>query len=102
MGHKPYTTNVQEYNSTTRLAVTEEDKWNGWTIVNRGSTMLIVNGEPIPPNEAKQTGGNEGEIFLGAINISFDSTGATPPLINAAWLTSKFYIGERSFDKIGK
>jgi hypothetical protein len=75
-------------------AKVEVDKHcNAFTVVNTGTTNMIVNGVPLAPpvapallGEAVQFGGNRGEIFIGRIDISF-TTGAGRCIV-----TQKIYV----------
>jgi hypothetical protein len=65
---------------------------NGFTVKNAGNTIVMFNQEPLLPGESQTVGGNEGEIYVGRVDIFF-TLPAPPPLVpvNAAWITVKFY-----------
>ena len=73
---------VNKYIQTnTRVVV--EYLCNGWTVINIGTTVAIVNGVPLNPGtpgtnngESVSKGGNKGEFYKGLIEISFPATGA--------------------------
>lgn len=55
---------------------------NAWTVINIGTTVAHVNGVPLNPGvpgtsngESWANGGNRGEIFIGRVDLRFD-TGA--------------------------
>jgi|HubBroStandDraft_5_1064220.scaffolds.fasta_scaffold00865_19 hypothetical protein len=90
---------TQQYTVATNIPV---DQWcNGWTAINRGTTICIVNGDPLNPGESKDFGGNLGEIYEGRIDISF-KVQVPPPLVitNLAVVTQKFYTGGRTYDNL--
>jgi hypothetical protein len=100
MSARRYTAIPTEY--TQPVNIKADDGCNGFTIVNRGNTLVRINSEPLLPGEAKAVGGNEDEIYVGSIRIQFDSTGVTPPLINSAWVTQKIYLYGEQYDTFGK
>jgi hypothetical protein len=85
-----YNTTTQEY--TVQRSVNVEKLCNGVTVINKGNTIAMWNGLPLNPGESMTVGGNEGEVFVGRIDISF--TMPTPPPgspVNSAWVIQKFY-----------
>lgn len=100
-------TTFQKYNfSTNRYTTSQniprEKPLNGFTVTNLGNTPLQINGvtlgPPIAPaivGDSISFGGNEGEIFVDRITLSF-----IPPLVNPLCeITQKYYITPKSFDK---
>jgi hypothetical protein len=71
---------------------------NGWTVINKGSTNVTVNGILVlAPDEFIAVGGNEGEAYTGFLRLSFVSN--TDPGNNAI-VYQKFYeTGEGKYDK---
>jgi hypothetical protein len=64
---------------------------NGFTVKNAGLSTVLVNGIPVLPKESLSVGGNEGEVYVGRIDISFVAP-ATPSVTNnAAWVIQKFF-----------
>lgn len=98
MSCRKYTTIVEFVDQNYKITV--DGLCNGWTVVNRGNTNLIVNAELIPPGQAKAVGGNRDEIYVGRIDIQFSTQGITPPFTNAAYVTQKVYIDKDVFDKL--
>lgn len=85
-----YNTSTQEY--TLQRSVVVGKLCNGFSVKNAGTTILVLNGEPLQPGEAKTVGGNEGEVYVGRIDITFQiQTPAPTPITNSAWVTQKFY-----------
>jgi hypothetical protein len=88
---------TQQYTQAQSVPV---DQWcNGWVAKNAGTTILIVNGDPLVPGESKHFDGNLGEIYEGRIDLQFKIQ--TPPpvtIVNLAILTQKFYTGGRIYD----
>lgn len=79
--------------------VTPDSKCNGWTAINKGDTLVIVNGiklKPFPPGHPELSGesfgvqGNLGEVYTGIISIVFDATGGgvAPEVL----IIQKYYI----------
>lgn len=66
---------------------------NGFTVKNAGNTILMFNQEPLQPGESQSVGGNEGEEYIGRVDIYFMLPTIVPPLpTNMAWITVKFYV----------
>jgi hypothetical protein len=66
---------------------------NGFTIKNIGTTICVLNDDPIQPGESKSFGGNWGEIYVGRVYVRFVTQ--TPPpstITNLLFLTEKFYV----------
>lgn len=94
-----YNTSTQEYIRQRSIPVIKE--CNGFTVRNNGTTIVILNGEPIMPGDFKAVGGNAGEIYGGRIDIYFTvPTPAPVTITRSAWVTQKFYIRNDVFDKI--
>jgi len=74
---------------------------NGWTVINKGTTNVTVNGGVVlAPDEFIAIGGNEGEEYTGYLRLLFVSN--TDPGNNVL-VYQKFYVsGEGKFDKVGK
>jgi hypothetical protein len=75
--------------------VNPDPRCNGWTAVNKGATLCIVNGielKPFPPGHPELSGesfgvtGNLGEVFTGRITLDI-TPGAGAKLL----LIQKFY-----------
>jgi hypothetical protein len=88
-----YNTQVQEYRSLRSVNV--DKLCNGFTVNNAGTTIVTLNGEPIQPGATKTVGGNEGEVYVGRIDLAFYvPTPAPATIVNSAWVTQKFYEPE--------
>jgi hypothetical protein len=86
-----YNTSTQNY--TEQRSVVVEKLCNNVTVINKGNTLVLWNGLPLNPGESMTVGGNEGEVFIGRVDISFALP--TPPPgtpVNSAWVIQKFYI----------
>jgi hypothetical protein len=92
-GSKPvvfYNTTTQNY--TVQRMVVVEKLCNGVTVINKGSTIVMWNGLPLNPGESMTVGGNEGEVFVGRVDITFAIPVPAPmTIINSAWVIQKFY-----------
>jgi hypothetical protein len=85
-----YNTTTQEY--TALRSVVVDKRCNGFTVNNAGTTIVTVNGEPLQPGDTKTVGGNEGEVYVGRIDLAFYTPTPAPSIIvNSAWVTQKFY-----------
>lgn len=92
-GYLPYNTSTQEY--TNLHSVNIEKGCNGVTVINKGTTLALWNGLPLNPGESMSVGGNEGEVFIGRVDISFVIPVPAPAVItNSAWVIQKFYVGK--------
>lgn len=71
---------------------------NGWTVVNKGTTTVTVNGiHTLAANEFIAVSGNEGEEYTGFLRLVFASN--TDPGNNAV-VWQKFYVsGVAKYDK---
>lgn len=81
-----------QYNiSTQQYAGAEDvptmDFCNGFSVRNIGTSVCVVMGDALAPNESKSFGGNRGEIFVGRIDIKFTGAGN-----NLALVTQKYYM----------
>jgi hypothetical protein len=86
-----YNTSTQEY--TQQHSVVVEKLCNGVTVINKGNTIAMWNGLPLLPDESMAVGGNEGEVFIGRVDISFSLPTPAPPVpVNSAWVIQKFYV----------
>lgn len=63
------------------------DNCNGFTVVNTGDSIAIVNGFILYPGtvgtsigDSISFGGNAGEIYMGTIDYSFPTPGADPQI----------------------
>jgi hypothetical protein len=89
-GYRLYNTTTQQY--TQQHSVVVDKLCNGVTVINKGNTIVLWNGLPLNPNESMTVGGNEGEVFVGRVDISFQpSVPVVIPTINSAWVIQKFY-----------
>lgn len=68
---------------------------NGWTIFNKGTLPIVVNGIPLAPpaganlsGESFSIGGNAGEIYVGRIDLKVDPADPTPLVV----FIQKIYI----------
>ena len=81
---------MQEY--TVQRSVVVEKLCNGVTVINKGNTLALWNGLPLNPGESMTIGGNEGEVYVGRVDISFViPTPAPGTPENSAWVIQKFY-----------
>jgi hypothetical protein len=88
-----YNFTYQEYRKLHSVVV--EDRCNGVTVLNAGNTVATWNGIPIAPGVSMTIGGNEGEQFIGRIDINFYlPTPAPLSPQNSAWVIQKFYVGD--------
>lgn len=86
-----YNIDVQEYRALRSVNV--DKLCNGVSVNNAGTTIVTWNGEPIQPGATKTVGGNEGEVYIGRIDLAFYMPSPAPGVIvNSAWVTQKFYI----------
>jgi hypothetical protein len=86
----PYNTTTQEY--TQMRSVVVDKLCNGVTVINKGTTLALWNGLPLDPGESMTVGGNEGEVFVGRIDLSFQIPVPAPvTIVNSAWVIQKFY-----------
>jgi hypothetical protein len=88
-----YNFTQQEYRSLHSVNI--EQKCNGVTVLNAGNTVATWNGIPIAPGVSLTIGGNQGEEFIGRVDINFylpTPAPATPQ--NSAWVIQKFYVGD--------
>lgn len=89
-GNLLYNATMQEY--TQQHSVVVDKFCNGVTVINKGNTIAMWNGLPLLPDESMTIGGNEGEVYVGRVDISFaPSTPVVVPTINSAWVIQKFY-----------
>jgi hypothetical protein len=75
--------------------VTPAKNLNAWTVVNNGTNVVEVNGDPIQPGTSKAYGGNYGEIYIGYIKLNFMQGTASG---NNVVVTQKFYEDGTQFD----
>jgi hypothetical protein len=64
-----FNTSTQQY--TKQRSVTVEKLCNNVTVINKGTTLVLWNGLPLNPGESMTVGGNESEVFVGRVDISF-------------------------------
>ena|ERR1700679_2454171 len=92
-----YSTSNVLYSRT--ISVTVDRYCNGFSAKNAGTTIVLLNGEPLQPGESKSVGGNYGEIFVGRIDVAFQVPSPAPATItNACYITQKTYEIEGEFD----
>lgn len=96
----------QKYNFVTnRYAISQniprEKRLNGFTATNVGDTILMINGvtlgPAVPPavvGDSVTFGGNEGEIFVDRIYLSFTLPLGANPLCE---IIQKYYITEMDY-----
>jgi hypothetical protein len=73
-----------------------DKKCNGVTFINRGDSVVLVNGVPLAPSplgpgfagESIAFSGNEGEVYRGDIEIRFVAGGVDPQIV----VLQKFYL----------
>jgi hypothetical protein len=88
-----YNTTAQEY--VKQHSVNLSKLCNGVTVLNAGTTFVTWNGVPLGPGQSMTVGGNEGEEFIGRVDLNFFTQSPAPPtIINSAWVIQKFYVGE--------
>jgi len=72
------------------------DDWsNGFTVKNAGTSVLVMNGDPLQPTESKGFGGNKGELMVGKYSYFFKPIDNPPPgyvQVDFAIVTEKFYL----------
>lgn len=68
---------------------------NGWSVINLGTSNVMVNQDTLIPGESKTIGGNYGEIYIGRVDLLFQGAG-----INNAVFTEKFYTEGTSYDAV--
>lgn len=89
--------NISMQNYTQQKSVVVENLCNNVTVINKGNTLVLWNGLPLNPGESMTVGGNEDEVYIGRIDITFALP--TPPPgtpVNSAWVIQKFYT-DKSF-----
>lgn len=99
-----YSTSNVLYNRA--ISVTVDKLCNGFSAKNAGTTIVLLNGEPLQPGadenlagETKSIGGNYGEVFVGRIDIAFAVPDPAPSeIINACYITQKTYETASEFD----
>lgn len=84
--------NISQQEFTSLRSVNLSPWCNGVTVLNAGNTIALWNGIPISPGVSLTVGGNEGEVYVGRVDISFDMPSPAPmhPM-NSAWVIEKFY-----------
>jgi hypothetical protein len=93
---RPYDAQPIPYNASGQVDLLRP--CNGWTVVNKGTTNVTVNGTHVlAPDEFIAVAGNEGEAFTGYLRLLFDSN-SDPGNKVIVW--QKFYVaGEGKYDK---
>jgi hypothetical protein len=86
-----YNITTQDYNQQRSVNVVKG--CNGFTVKNAGTSTVFVDGVPVLAKESLSVGGNEGEIYVGRIDITFGPP-APSPTTNSAWVIQKFYVDE--------
>lgn len=89
-----YSWSVQRYESQKQVVL--DPYCNGIVVKNAGTSVLIIQGDPLQPNESKSIGGNYAEIFVGRVDVSFV---AGVGLVNLAIVTQKFYTNIEQCNK---
>lgn len=86
-----YNTVVLAYATAQKIDL--DNRCNGITVKNAGTTQVIIDDEILQPGESKAIGGNLGEIFIGRKDIYFQVPTPAPAVItNLAYVTVKFYV----------
>lgn len=90
----------RKYNATpiwvTKAGFVDIDPYcNGWVAINKGTGICTVNGVPLNPapiatlsGETTGASGNEGEIFVGSIQVKFAPVADT----NLLLIVQKFFV----------
>lgn len=90
-----YNIQGQAFRGSKQIAV--PPKCNGWTAINKGADLVIVNGIPLKPyppghpelsGESLAVGGNIGEEYSGYIQADFAAAASDPLLV----IVFKFYL----------
>jgi len=91
---RPYTTSNQGYTQNAQIPI--DRRCNGYTVLNTGNTLLIVNAVMvIQPGASIAVGGNEGEIFVGRLDIQFQLPVPAPGTpVNGAGVMQKVYLDQ--------
>jgi len=85
-----YNMNPQEYIAPRSVPL--DSRCNGVTVLNAGNTIVLWNGIPIVPGISLTVGGNEGEVYVGRVDISFMMPSPAPDTPNnSAWVIQKYY-----------
>jgi len=85
-----YNMSQQEYSAPRSVNI--DKLCNGVTVLNAGTVYVTWNGIPIAPGASMTVGGNEGEIFVGRVDIGFfTQTPAPGTIVKSAWVIQKFY-----------
>lgn len=72
---------------------------NGWTVINQGTTNVMVNGTVVlAQGQFLAVGGNEGEAYTGFLRLSFASN--TDPANNVVVLQKFYSEGSYKYDKL--
>ena len=95
MAYRQYNFVINRYNRT--QVVPRQRNCNGFTVTNLGDTTILVNGAILFPSatpltaqgDSKSFGGNEGETYIGYIQLTFQFPIGAAPL---AEIIQKFYI----------
>jgi hypothetical protein len=93
---RPYDAQPVSYNRSGQVDLLRP--CNGWTVVNKGTTNVTVNGSHVlAPDEFIAVSGNEREVFTGYLRLLFASN--TDPGNNViVW--QKFYVtGASRYDR---
>jgi hypothetical protein len=89
-GYSFFNTTTQMYSQQRSVVV--DKLCNSVTVINKGTTIALWNTLPLNPGESMTVGGNEGEVFVGRVDISFQVPVPAPAtIINSAWVIQKFY-----------
>jgi hypothetical protein len=94
---RKYNTTQQDYQANVNLLAVIN--CNGFTVINTGTNTCFVNGVPVVAGNFYAVGGNEDEIYIGRINLTFAAQNAVG---NDAWVVQKFFLEGNSYDTFGK
>lgn len=92
-----YNTAQQDYQANASLLAVIG--CNGFTVINTGTNTCFVNGVPVVAGNFYAVGGNEGEIYVGKIILTFAAQNAAG---NDAWVVQKFFLEGESYDTFNK
>lgn len=88
-----YNISTQTFTKSGRVNISET--CNGWSVINLGTSNVMVNGDTLIPGESKSVGGNYGEVYIGRVDLLFQGAG-----LNNAVFTEKFYMDGPVYDAV--
>jgi hypothetical protein len=93
MGFLKYNISTQTFTKSGRVNISTT--CNGWSVINLGTSNVLVNQDTLIPGESKTVGGNYGEIYIGRVDLLFQGAGT-----NNAVFTEKYYMDGPVYDPV--